>query len=85
MKKVIAALLVASVAMSAMFANGTKEPVSSADASKEPIRIGAMYALSGDKAAIGNNIMRGVDFAAEMINAQGGVNGRMIEVVRGDT
>lgn len=51
----------------------------------EPIKIGAMYALSGDKAAIGTNIMRGVDFAAEEINAKGGVNGRPIEIVRGDT
>lgn len=51
----------------------------------EPIKIGAMYALSGDKAAIGTNIMRGVDFAAAEINAAGGVNGRPIEIVRGDT
>lgn len=51
----------------------------------EAIRIGAMYALSGDKAAIGTNIMRGVDFAVEEINAAGGVNGRPIEIVRGDT
>lgn len=44
-----------------------------------------LIALSGDKAAIGNNIMRGVDFAVDMINAQGGVNGKKIEIVRGDT
>lgn len=55
------------------------------EVSGEPIRIGAMYALSGDKAAIGTNIMRGVDFAVEEINAAGGVNGRPIEIVRGDT
>lgn len=54
-------------------------------AAGEPIKIGAMYALSGDKAAIGTNIMRGVDFAAEEINAAGGINGRPIEIVRGDT
>ena len=52
---------------------------------EDPIRIGAMYALSGDKAAIGNNILRGIDFAVEEINAAGGVNGRKIEIVRGDT
>lgn len=51
----------------------------------DPIKIGAAYALSGDKAAIGTNIMRGIDFAVEEINAAGGVNGRPIEVVRGDT
>lgn len=53
--------------------------------SEAPIRIGAMYALTGANAAIGTNILRGIDFAVKMINAQGGVNGRMLEVVRGDT
>ena len=57
----------------------------SAFASEAPIRIGAMYALTGANAAIGTNILRGIDFAVKMINAQGGVNGRMLEVVRGDT
>ena len=51
----------------------------------EPIRIGAIYALSGNNAAIGTNILRGIDFAAEDINAAGGVHGRPIEIVRGDT
>ena len=57
----------------------------SAFAAEPPIRIGAMYALTGANAAIGTNILRGIDFAVKMINAQGGVNGRMLEVVRGDT
>ncbi len=51
----------------------------------EPIRIGAIYALSGNNAAIGTNILRGIDFAVEDINMAGGVNGRPIEIVRGDT
>jgi branched-chain amino acid transport system substrate-binding protein len=51
----------------------------------EPIRIGAIYALSGNNAAIGTNILRGIDFAVEEINTLGGVNGRPIEIVRGDT
>ncbi|MFR5601741.1 MAG: ABC transporter substrate-binding protein [Lachnospiraceae bacterium] len=51
----------------------------------EPIRIGVLYALSGNNAAIGTNILRGIDFAVEDINASGGVKGRPIEIVRGDT
>ncbi|MDD3252795.1 MAG: ABC transporter substrate-binding protein [Lachnospiraceae bacterium] len=51
----------------------------------EPIRIGAIYALSGNNAAIGTNILRGIDFAAEDINQAGGVGGRPIEIIRGDT
>jgi branched-chain amino acid transport system substrate-binding protein len=53
--------------------------------SGEPIRIGAIYALSGNNAAIGTNILRGIDFAVEEINASGGIHGRPIEIVRGDT
>ncbi len=52
---------------------------------KEPIRIGAIYALSGNNAAIGTNILRGIDFAVEDINSSGGVDGRPIEIIRGDT
>ncbi|MBR1485760.1 MAG: ABC transporter substrate-binding protein, partial [Synergistaceae bacterium] len=52
---------------------------------EDTIKIGAMYALTGANAAIGTNILRGIDFAVKMINTQGGVNGKMLEVVRGDT
>ena len=58
--------------------------VSAAFADEEPIRIGTIYAMSGGNAAIGENILRGIDFAVAEINAKGGVNGRMLEVVRGD-
>ncbi|MBR2209836.1 MAG: ABC transporter substrate-binding protein [Synergistaceae bacterium] len=75
MKKIFALLLVVA---SVFFAG-----MSFAD--DAPIKIGAMYALTGANAAIGTNILRGIDFAVKMINAQGGVNGRMLEVVRGDT
>lgn len=34
--------------------------------------------------AIGENILRGIDFAVDEINKAGGVNGQMLEVVRGD-
>ena len=64
-------------------ASGTTES-GTTEASGETIKIGTIYAMSGDKAAIGENILRGIDFAVEEINSQGGVNGRMLEVVRGD-
>lgn len=56
----------------------------SGDSTVETIKIGTIYAMSGDKAAIGENILRGIDFAVDEINAAGGVNGKMLEVVRGD-
>ena len=51
----------------------------------EPVRIGAIYPLTGDVAAIGQNIKRGIDFAVEEINAKGGVAGSPLEIVWGDT
>lgn len=51
----------------------------------EPIRIGAIYSLSGNNAAIGTNILRGIDFAAEEINQAGGIHGRPVEIIHGDT
>ncbi len=56
-----------------------------AELTGEPIRIGVIYALSGNNAAIGTNILRGIDFAVEDINGAGGVGGRPIEIIRGDT
>lgn len=56
-----------------------------AELTGEPIRIGAIYALSGNNAAIGTNILRGIDFAAEEINRSGGIDGRPVEIIRGDT
>ncbi|MCB7319012.1 ABC transporter substrate-binding protein [Lacrimispora sp. 210928-DFI.3.58] len=55
-----------------------------AELTGEPIKIGTIYAMSGGSAAIGTNILRGIDFAVAEINAAGGVNGRPLEVVRGD-
>ncbi len=54
------------------------------EATGEPIKIGTIYAMSGGSAAIGTNILRGIDFAVAEINAAGGINGRPLEVVRGD-
>ena len=70
MKKITKILTGAALVAAAVFTVGCEKK----SAEAQTIKIGAMYALSGDKAAIGNNIMRGVDFAVDMINAQGGVN-----------
>lgn len=64
---------------------GTSAPTeTNSDLTGEPIKIGTIYAMSGGSAAIGTNILRGIDFAVAEINAAGGVNGRPLEVVRGD-
>lgn len=53
--------------------------------SKETIKIGAVYPLTGSVAAIGQNIKKGIDFAVNEINSKGGINGRNIEIVWGDS
>lgn len=50
-----------------------------------PIRFGWLAALTGANSAPGIGYNRGVLYAAEKINAAGGVNGRKIEVVTRDT
>ncbi|WP_137391680.1 ABC transporter substrate-binding protein [Rhodoligotrophos defluvii] len=52
---------------------------------QEPIRFGVLPSATGPGAAIGAALTIGVDMAVAEINAAGGVLGRQIEIVRGDT
>ena len=54
-------------------------------AESEPLRIGWLAALTGPSSAPGIGFNRGVVFAAEEINAAGGVKGRQVEIVTRDT
>jgi len=54
-------------------------------AASDPIRMGWLSTLTGASSAPGIGFNRGVEFAANAINAAGGVKGRMIEVVTRDT
>ncbi len=51
---------------------------------RETIRVGAVYPLSGSQAQGGIDEHRGVLLAAELVNADGGVDGRTIEIVSAD-
>ena len=58
-------------------------PASSAPAAHllgEPIRIGAVFPLSGNAAALAGYELRGVQIATQLANADGGVAGRPIEL-----
>lgn len=50
----------------------------------EPIRIGFIGPLTGDKAEMGQNAQAAVALAVQEINAAGGVNGRRLEVIYED-
>lgn len=51
----------------------------------EPIKIGAFFALSGPAAFIGAPTKLVAELAVKKINAEGGINGRPLELVIGDT
>lgn len=48
--------------------------------SPRSIRVGALYPLSGSQAAGGTDEYRGVRLAADLVNADGGIGGRPIEL-----
>lgn len=66
------------VALLALLVNGW---ISSNKLSNEnPIRIGAVISLSGDASPWGEYARDGMNLAAKTINANGGVNGRKVEI-----
>lgn len=50
----------------------------------QPVRIGALYPLSGGLAQLGEESFRGVELAVEEWNNNGGLNGQDIELVEKD-
>ncbi|WP_305046734.1 ABC transporter substrate-binding protein [Geoalkalibacter sp.] len=52
---------------------------------EKPIKIGAFFDLSGPAAFIGTPTKLVAEMAVEKINAEGGINGRPLELVLGDT
>jgi branched-chain amino acid transport system substrate-binding protein len=51
----------------------------------EPIKIGAFFSLSGPAAAIGTPTKLVTQMVVEKINKEGGINGRPLELILGDT
>jgi len=56
----------------------------SGDGGGGPLRIGALYPISGSLALLGEESWRGVEIALELRNQKGGVAGRKLEAVRAD-
>ncbi len=54
-------------------------------ADQQPIKIGAFFALSGPAAPIGTPTKLVAEMAVDQINKSGGINGRAIELIIGDT
>ena len=52
--------------------------------SEDTIKIGALFPLTGDLALLGEESFRGVELAVEEFNAKGGLDGRKIDLIKGD-
>jgi branched-chain amino acid transport system substrate-binding protein len=84
LSKKFAVLIVCLMLVSLLAGCGQSDKKPAATAS-ETIKIGAVYPLSGAVASTGQNIKRGIDMAVEDINAKGGVLGKKIEIIYGDS
>lgn len=56
-----------------------------AELSGEEILIGAIYPMTGDMADSGKTMQQGINMAVDEINSAGGINGRPIRVIYGDS
>jgi len=50
----------------------------------EPIKIGVLLPFTGPLAKLGEEQFEGMEVAREMINGKGGINGRLVEYIKGD-
>jgi len=86
-KKISALLLSAAFALTITAGCTKKEEGKAGEAAKpaaDTIKIGFMGALTGDVAMFGKPTLEGMKIAADEVNAAGGVNGKMIEIVEAD-
>jgi branched-chain amino acid transport system substrate-binding protein len=75
--RILGLLVVMSLLFSVLAGCGPQE--------EEPLKIAMLAAMSGDVKTFGEGTKRGVDMAVKEWNAKGGVLGRPIEVIVGDT
>jgi len=76
----VVGLIAATVGCSTNGGGNTDEP-----ADTSPIKIGVPIPVTGAVASTGDAARMGIELAAETINANGGINGRQVELVVGDT
>ena len=62
-------------------ANETEAAVDEPEASTEPVKIGVLTSLTGPFTPWGVHASAGMQLAADEINASGGIDGRMIELI----
>jgi branched-chain amino acid transport system substrate-binding protein len=84
MKRTLVAVCLATIMVcAAAGAQAAKEKAPAKD--KEPIKIGAFFALSGPAASIGTPTKLVAEMVVAKINQEGGINGQPLKLVIGDT
>ncbi len=81
-KKNLAILLVLVMLLSTLTGCGGGGEEETGDA--EPFKVGAIYPLSGANALLGTQCLAAVKIAVDIVNANGGVQGRPVELVEAD-
>lgn len=88
-KKLFLSLVIASTMILASCTNqkqpaDDKQQVENKQDDTKPIKIGTIQPMSGPLAVSGHDSQTGTEIAVAMFNEQGGVNGRLIELVSAD-
>ena len=79
-----AAIAVALVVPLAAVATACSDVVTAASQSPPPVRIGAIYNISGSQASLDAPSLNGARLAVDRINAHGGLMGRRVELLERD-
>lgn len=82
-KKVISMLLAAGLVVGLL--GGCSGGSDGSGSDSDSIVIGAVYPMTGDLADSGKTMQQGIDMAIEEINDEGGIDGKQIEVIYGDS
>ena len=82
MKKAMILAMVLILAAGSLFAGGNKD--TGAGGTAGPIRIGNIQDLSGGASIAGQPNAWGAEYAVKVINENGGINGRLIEIITMD-
>lgn len=79
--KALSVLTAAAMCMAAMTGCGSKSGSADNGASGDVYKIGGMGPLTGDGASYGLSVKQGAQIAIDEINAAGGVNGKLFELI----
>ena len=90
MKKFLAFVMAASMALSLAACGGSSASTAassaagSAAASGSTIKVGVMGPLTGDASVYGQAVVNGASLYMKQVNADGGVNGKQLEIIAMD-